>query len=292
MGVHKITAIFGTSDQMKGDIIMVKKAFTLIELLVVIAIIALLLAILLPSLNAVKRIAQGVVCMTNTRQLSLGWTLYTKDFDDRMPNSITWQFYNTGSWVKHPIQSDGLAFVWPFVEGTDYYEDRIRGIKAGALYPYIENHEVYHCKGDRRFTESEWRNYISYTMASPIGPDSSGVGMKKVTEISIPSDKYIFVEESDTRHFFVEGWGLGTEDRTDGRTDGWWDGLAIWHNGSSTFGFADGHSDKHKWVNESTIKRSNLDLSGGGTYGYEAYTDGPREDLDWLQAHWPARGAR
>lgn len=61
------------------------KAFTLIELLVVIAIIALLLAILMPSLRAAKKRGQGVVCLSNLRQIGLAANFYANDNDDRIP---------------------------------------------------------------------------------------------------------------------------------------------------------------------------------------------------------------
>ena len=64
--------------------------FTLIELLVVIAIIALLLAILGPSLGKAKQYAQAVVCISNLKQWSLVFTLYANDNDDSFPQSIAY----------------------------------------------------------------------------------------------------------------------------------------------------------------------------------------------------------
>ncbi len=60
-----------------------KKGFTLIELLVVIAIIAMLLAILMPALNKVKKIAQRVVCGTNLKGMGTAQTVYANDYDDQ-----------------------------------------------------------------------------------------------------------------------------------------------------------------------------------------------------------------
>jgi len=61
---------------------MKKKGFTLIELLVVIAIIAMLLAILMPALNKVKKIAQRVVCGTNLKGLGTAHVVYANDYED------------------------------------------------------------------------------------------------------------------------------------------------------------------------------------------------------------------
>ena len=64
---------------------MKKKGFTLIELLVVIAIIAMLLAILMPALNKVKRLAQRLICGTNCKGLGTALMVYAQDFEDDYP---------------------------------------------------------------------------------------------------------------------------------------------------------------------------------------------------------------
>ena len=66
---------------------MKKKGFTLIELLVVIAIIAMLMAILMPALSKVKKIASRVVCGTNLKGLGTAQTVYANDYDDEYHRS-------------------------------------------------------------------------------------------------------------------------------------------------------------------------------------------------------------
>ena len=61
--------------------------FTLIELLVVISIIALLLSILMPALNKVKKQAIKVVCATNLRQWGIAWIGYASDSNGSLPST-------------------------------------------------------------------------------------------------------------------------------------------------------------------------------------------------------------
>jgi len=64
------------------------KGFTLIKLLVVISVIALLMAILLPSLQKARRMAQASVCRSNLKQWGLIFQLYAFDNDHKLPQSI------------------------------------------------------------------------------------------------------------------------------------------------------------------------------------------------------------
>lgn len=64
-----------------------ERAFTLIEVLVVVAIIALLIAILLPSLTRARDMSRSVVCQANVRQLITAFVTYSIDNKGRFPGN-------------------------------------------------------------------------------------------------------------------------------------------------------------------------------------------------------------
>jgi prepilin-type N-terminal cleavage/methylation domain-containing protein len=78
-----------------------KRGFTLIELLVVIAIISILAGMLLPSLSRAKERAKRIACISNLRQVGLGFRLWSDDNDSRFP----WQVAQSEGGTKQVAEA-------------------------------------------------------------------------------------------------------------------------------------------------------------------------------------------
>jgi len=120
-----------------------KKGFTLIELLVVIAIIAMLLAILMPALGKVKKLAQRLVCGTNLKGMANGMEVYAFDYEDDYPSQggKGWNIWTDGAAGNYWKNS---SYEWSKLDasGSDgTYEDNAVTISA-SLYMLVKVADV------------------------------------------------------------------------------------------------------------------------------------------------------
>ena len=178
-----------------------KRAFTLIELLVVIAIIAILLAVLMPALKKAKLIAKTVVCVANTRTMSVAWSTYAADNTDKMVSA--WTGY-AGYW--NPLQ-DGTVCTNPWVDWAGYpdyndpqnIKDQVRAVERGMLFPYLRTIKVYRCPLSKK---DQARCYtISDSMGNKGSDGASFMGgekpVMKTSQIRTTSDRLVFIGEDD-----------------------------------------------------------------------------------------------
>lgn len=104
-------------------------AFTLIEVLVVVAIIALLVAILLPSLNKARVLARIAVCKENSKQIANMVAYYQVDYRGRVP--IVYNYYANGH-NQHDVPAKSC---WLSVALRNYSKSRARFSAAGKFDP-------------------------------------------------------------------------------------------------------------------------------------------------------------
>jgi len=136
-----------------------KNGFTLIELLVVISIIALLLAILLPSLQGAKRSAQSIICASNLRQLSTGWNIYAQQNNGSIVPGRTSKFSGSENiyWVGNGDQYRPRWFVQMGAEAGFYAYDKPSTDPADDNTKTVDN-RLFICP-----TKPDWINNRNYT---------------------------------------------------------------------------------------------------------------------------------
>jgi prepilin-type N-terminal cleavage/methylation domain-containing protein/prepilin-type processing-associated H-X9-DG protein len=291
-----------------------RNGFTLIELLVVIAIIALLLSILVPSLAAVKELATVANCLSNQKNITAAFLMYTGDNDDKFCSGYVFRNNahmppdyvvkrNPLPWVVAPITYDA-AGSWNYVGGGDAnggllnMDARLNGIREGAIYPYINDTKVFHCPGDKRIVKGSSANwtappryyqmYRSYGMPDfyAVHDDIENVPNKEKSLANVKSGghKLLIVEDQyDTGYFNIDGWSYIPGDHA------YWDPLGNYHNKSCTFSFADGHAELYKWRDPRSMEfMGDRALAAAHGWGKGDVQVG-NVDFDWLDSHYPAK---
>jgi prepilin-type N-terminal cleavage/methylation domain-containing protein len=161
--------------------------FTLIELLVVIAIIAILAAILIPVLASAKQKALRTSCVSNLRQIAIGWTMYSSDFNALMP--CNWPGVCSGdiaaaanATVSSPWRTHEI---WRDIEDTSTM-DMNPGDWGGSPTPppwnigllwansFIQHAQVFYCPAGVTPVVDENMTYDYYTSPTAAWPTDTG----------------------------------------------------------------------------------------------------------------------
>ena len=212
--------------------------FTLIELLVVIAILAILAALLLPALTAAKGKAKSTGCISNLRQLSLGWKIYADE--------------NNGTLAVNLPYSGTVSRAWVIGEfGVNSATTNAANLTQGLIYPVVQNVKVYHCPAD----ETQVRGapaVLSYSMNGWMGSRTMGQGATayngfrtfvreaEISAINAVSRLWVLADEDAST--LNDGWSLVTMD--DARPFASFPGVRHAHGGG--INFADGHTQIFK----------------------------------------------
>jgi prepilin-type N-terminal cleavage/methylation domain-containing protein len=281
----------------------IRRGFTLIELLVVIAIIAILMAVLMPGLRAAKQMAAGAACMANQKTLITAWVLYADDFDGWLvSNNACYDVSNytdSTAWVYQPRNEMGQPLPSNPAPDTVTDEDRFRGIRAGSLYKYVADVGSYHCPGDTRSSTQMpprdcYRSYsISYAFCHTPRGNYVNNAYRKMTDIKSGARYYVFVEEehNGSRYGANEGgWHLlGWNMPKNPSNWQFYDPLASYHVKSSTFGFADGHAGKRRWMDKRTLQFIQTNKDSPGSHSGIATSSPGNLDLAWLIEHFMSK---
>jgi len=252
----------------------VLRGFTLIELLVVIAIIAILAGLLLPGLAKAKVKAQGILCMSNLKQLQIAWHLYANDNNDYITSSGYVRPTEPTSWV-----AGWLDFATP--PSTDNTNTAmLRDPKISKFATYLQAVEIYKCPADKSTVKFGGKSLprvrsmsMRQALAGPGGwlpPGNYDANQKryrtyfKTSDMTAPSPSMLYVL-LDEHPDGINAGGFANQMVESLAAAKIIDYPASYHNGAAGLSFADGHAEIKKWLDARTKPRpkynNNLQLN-------------------------------
>jgi prepilin-type processing-associated H-X9-DG protein len=235
----------------------------LVELLVAIAIIAVLAALLLPTLSKAKAAAQSAGCLANLKQLQAGYIMYADDNGDRQPPD-----------KAEPDPSGGVRNLpGSWVAGNAKTDTNSAGIESGVLSPYIGAAETYHCPADKSKVRnasgvSRARSYSldGWLISSDSFYDGNGLSFTAqgyawgpffltAHQFPGPSSVFAFIDEHeqsiDSGFFLI----LQPQWLDSSPASLTWRSLpADRHRQGANLSFLDGHADPWRWKAAKTYK--------------------------------------
>jgi prepilin-type processing-associated H-X9-DG protein len=185
-----------------------------------------------------------------------------------------------GFWGPPPGSINSLTAVAALREIQDVLKTN------NPIYPYAPNVNVFHCPGDprsRNCTPGNGWAWDSYSRTQNVGGEDHGgdywgalATYKKMGQIRNSSMTIIFIEDADPRVGYNEGsWVLRWNTGTIPGSFTWVDPPAVYHGDGTTFGFADGHVEYHRWHDGNLINAGRAAGQGVSTFYFNGPTSGP-----------------
>jgi len=245
-----------------------KSGFTLVELLVVIAVIALLMAILLPALTRAKEMGKRAVCLHHLQQLTLAWMMYTDNNDDKIVRG------DAGEYDTYPDHAGETPWTQKdYPPPTLTPEEKKEKIMTGALFRYTRDVRVYKCptgqsENLRMYSAVDSMNSTDSAPAHMPAIGAGAVMFKVRQQIRKPYMRIVFYDDGGLGNSAMGAFTVRVYKNADTSSQAWWDPPPIRHGLGSTFSYADGHTEHHKWRDKRT---GTLPLSQPGN-----------EDMRWF----------
>ncbi len=231
-----------------------RAGFSLIELLVVIAIIAVLAAMLLPSLSRTQERGRRISCLNNLKQLQLCWTMYTHDNADAVPPNNSIAFIDE---VSLKVVEEVKKLTW--CGSNALYDTNTILIKAGVLFPYNQSTRIYKCPSDRAGVLSLTGTVLpvdrnrSYNMNGTVGCTETwwSPGYTRVSQMRQPGPSQVFIfTEVHEDCIYDAHFGIGADFPgaiLNSFENNWGEIPADRHDRGADLSFADGHVEYWKW---------------------------------------------
>jgi len=243
---------------------MKRQAFTLIELLVVIAIIAILMAILMPTLNLARDQGRKMVCANNLHSLALANQLYANAFDDWGVPCRYIGSQGTSVWTANDEFRKYIGYEGAEVNLSNYQTPKKYKCPSDTQKAWLHAYDIE--SGSETgtlvsygFNIEDW--YPSVGQASWTATMAMDVLAHKMTGVEQPAQKLIFNEAHDwwskwKGANYIDGWDVLGQDGTVNQYKGVGCGgpTMYRHNEGANLAFYDGHVEgRHKskvWIPE------------------------------------------
>ena len=250
----------------------------------VIAIIAILAGLLLPALAKAKTKAQGIMCLSNGKQMTLAWLLFIDDNNDTVPGN-----YDGGTGVNNTNKT----WVIGWLDNSTFRQDNTNTfyLTAAQLGKYATAVGIYKCPADKSLSNKNKGvpRVRSISMNGYIGElsrsDTYTAGYRNFLKYSGmlnpgPSKTWVFLDEREDS--INDGWfavDMGGYDPINPNAYTIVDYPASYHNRAGGLSFTDGHSEIRKWQDG----RTTPSLKPGVGLPLGNFPSPNNPDIAWLQ---------